>query len=85
MQAIDISSDFCSHNDLMRRTLKVINQKLKPTHCFVAAVNAEKNQATTLCYLVKNEIVENFSYPIEKSPCETLINTGQPYQYMQDI
>jgi len=85
MQAIDISSDFCSHNDLMRRTLKVINQKLKPTHCFVAAVNAEKNQATTLCYLVKNEIVENFSYPIEKSPCETLINSGQPYQYMQDI
>jgi diguanylate cyclase (GGDEF)-like protein/PAS domain S-box-containing protein len=70
VQKISQLVELFSGNDLLLNTLQTVYQRLKPSHCFVAAVESSNMHATTLCYLKQGQQTENFSYALSGSPCE---------------
>jgi len=64
-----------SGNDMFLTALTKTYQRLKPDHCFVATINLEKKNVTTLCYLNQGLHTDNFSYALSGSPCELASNS----------
>ena len=60
-------------HDVFKSTLMTVYQKFKPSHCFIAAVEASNKQATTYCYLEYGQETKNFSYDLSDVPYQ-LVN-----------
>lgn len=65
----------CSGNDMFLAALTKAYQRLKPDHCFVAAIDSANKHVTTLCYLKQGLQTGNFSYGLLDSPCEHATNS----------
>lgn len=50
--------------------LESIYQRIAPKHCFIAAFDNENNTSHSLYHLKDGEISDNFSYPLENTPCD---------------
>jgi len=66
--AYDVSYSQCAN---LSAQLRVLQREIKADYLFIASVNEDK-LATTQLVLHNAEVVDNFSYSLEGSPCEQL-------------
>lgn len=50
--------------------LESIYQRIAPKHCFIASFDNENNTSHSLYHLKDGEVSDNFSYPLENTPCD---------------
>jgi len=72
-------------NELLFKTLNIVQNKLAPSHCFVAKYDAANSQVTTVCYLEHGKYSDNFSYELTGSPCSELLDIAENCCYVQQV
>jgi PAS domain S-box-containing protein len=61
-----------------------LSEKLGVSHCFIAQIQKDKNEANVLSYCRKGEKAENFSYSLLNTPCLECLNSNEPLIIQKD-
>jgi transcriptional regulator with GAF, ATPase, and Fis domain len=71
--------------EFFRELVKGISNALHVDAVWVAEYHREQNSMTTMAFLFAGNFVSNFTYLIDGTPCETVINSRSLVHYPQNI
>ena len=62
-----------SGTQFFNRITELLGHSVNADYCFIAIADTATMQATTLATYAGGKLIENFSYPLEHSPCEQVM------------
>ncbi|WP_404344198.1 EAL domain-containing protein [Pseudoalteromonas mariniglutinosa] len=64
----------CDEKETLVQQLSELAMQITADYLFIAAVNSDSTEASTSVVIAHQQLIDNFSYPLQGSPCEQLLH-----------